>query len=275
MAHSALGPQLDMRIYRTLPAHGPHSVTPTNTGAVRRVSVPVPPAACTFVLAPRRLRVPTSPPQQDKRARSGTLHLCYTSKQTTGETNPETYWGKPGTPPAPKTRPGSRFSPRPPFLPPHHDTTHRAHDRGKCTAPAVHTAPHLPDEETCKGTGGTREPPKARFPGSPGPPPALPRPEGALRAPSPTRIPRRPGHHGNQQPGRRHPARAHGVRLWGLAGSLLARVQPAGPAGLVGIGNHGRTPGAAPSPGGWAGARYRRPHARRTAGSSKSSRARR
>ena len=33
----------------------------------------------------------TSLPQQDKRARSGTLRLYYTSKQTKGETNPETH----------------------------------------------------------------------------------------------------------------------------------------------------------------------------------------
>ena len=137
---------------------------------------------------------PTSPPQQDKRARSGTLQLCSASKQTPGETNTETHWGNTRNPPGPgKPRPGSRFSPRPLFLPPqNNDTTRRANDRGKCTAPAAHTAPHLPDEESCKRTGGTREPPKARFPGSPGPPPALPPARGRARAPGPTRIPRRP-----------------------------------------------------------------------------------
>jgi hypothetical protein len=44
----------------------------------------------------------------------------------------------------------------------------------------------------------------------PGPDPLLPfpQPEGAQRALGPTHIPRRPRHHGNQQPGRRYPGGA-------------------------------------------------------------------
>jgi hypothetical protein len=45
---------------------------------------------------------PTSLPQQDKRARSGTQRLYYTSKQTGGETNPETHWGRTRNPPRPR-----------------------------------------------------------------------------------------------------------------------------------------------------------------------------
>ena len=63
------------------PHTGRTNPVPARAGAVRCASVPVPPAACTDVLAPRRLRVPdlTTPTRQ--RARSGTLQLCYTSKQ--------------------------------------------------------------------------------------------------------------------------------------------------------------------------------------------------
>ena len=81
---------------------------------------------------------PTSLPQQDKRARSGTQRLYYTSKQTGGETNPETHWGKTRNPPGPeKPRPGSRFSPRPPLLPPpkSHDGPRRTNDGGKWVDP--------------------------------------------------------------------------------------------------------------------------------------------
>ena len=90
---------------------------------------------------------PTSLPQQDKRARSGTLRLCYTSKQAGGRTNPETHWGKTRNPPGTPKRPGSMFSPRPPLLPPQKATTdpaapmtkesgadpgaRRTHDRGR------------------------------------------------------------------------------------------------------------------------------------------------
>ena len=90
-------------------------------------------------------------------------------------------------------------------------------------ARAHYDAPRLPDEESCKGTGGTREPPKARFPGSPGPPPALPPTPGRApraitdshTAPSPattetsnsaadTPAPRRPGQRGKGKAG--HPS---------------------------------------------------------------------
>ena len=88
-------------------------------------------------------RILTSPPQQDKRARSGSLRLH--SAQTKGGEQFGTNWGE--TPPGPgKSRPGSRFPPRPLFLPPRKATVvpavlitvegaskTSAHDRGRWT----------------------------------------------------------------------------------------------------------------------------------------------
>ena len=65
--------------------------------------------------------------------RSGTLRLYYTSKQTGGGTNPETHWGKPGTPPAPLT---ARFQVLPqtptPASPKNNDGPRRTDHRGRC-----------------------------------------------------------------------------------------------------------------------------------------------
>jgi hypothetical protein len=83
-------------------AYWSNSAAPARAGAVRRLSGPASPAACTNVLAPCRFRVPDLNPSKSKRLRSGTLHLCYTSKQTTGETNTETHWGNTRNPPGPE-----------------------------------------------------------------------------------------------------------------------------------------------------------------------------
>ena len=189
----------------------------------------------------------TSPPQQDKRARSGTLRLYYTSKQTTGETNPETHWGTRNRPrPQEKHGPGSRF-PRPLLPPPstthpaapmtgeiaQHDSCRRIHDRGKCTAPAANTAPRLPGEENLQMPGEPGNPPKAR--GSPVPPdPLPPSPRPRARCARHRRLPYRagPGHHGNQPTARRHPgtaptpARAETARTRRRGNSPDVRVPP-------------------------------------------------
>ena len=107
---------------------------------------------------------PTSLPQQDKRARSGTLRLYYTSEQTTGETNPETHWGNTRNPPGPENTARFQVFPQTPIPASPDNPARRTNDRGNCTAQAAHTAPHLPDEETCKEPGEPGKPPKARFP---------------------------------------------------------------------------------------------------------------
>ena len=76
--------------FRTSAVQRTDSTAPACAGAVRCVSVSVPPPACADALAPRRLRVPDLTPPTSKRARSGTLQLCYASKHAGGGTNPET-----------------------------------------------------------------------------------------------------------------------------------------------------------------------------------------
>src|SRR6266699_445356 len=74
-------------------------------------SRPGPPPACADALAPRRLRVPTSPPQKSRDGEVGNI-TALLRKQTGGGTNPETHWGETRTPGTPK-RPGSGFPPDP------------------------------------------------------------------------------------------------------------------------------------------------------------------
>lgn len=87
---------------RSAPAQWPHSAAPARAGAVRRVSGPVPllPALTRSLRAASAFL--TSPPQQDKWARSGTLRLCSASEQVTGRTTPETHWGRTRNPPGPR-----------------------------------------------------------------------------------------------------------------------------------------------------------------------------
>ncbi len=123
------------------------------------------------------------------------------------------------------------ISPDPSFLPPKKgDGPRCTNDRGKCkarqfpphswpgkcTAPAAHTAPYLPDQEACKHQGNPGPPPQPgvlRFPRTPSrPPPARGRAARATHdsrtAPTPaatetsdraagTPAPRRPGLRGN------------------------------------------------------------------------------
>ena len=152
---------------------------------------------------------PTSPPQQDKRARSGTLQLCSASKQTTGETNTETHWGNPEPPPAPgKPRPRFQVPQTPPASP--KTTTDPA---AQMTGESARHRPRIP-RRTCRtrklqGPGEPGKPPKARFPRFPRTP-SRPSPGPRARCARQDRLAYRadPGHHGNQQPGRRHPGSA-------------------------------------------------------------------
>ena len=94
--------------------------------------------------------------------------------------------GKPGTPPAPLNGPGSRFSPRPPFLPPRKATTDPA---AQMTGESARHRPRIPrracrTRKPARRQGNPGNPPKPGFPGSPGPPPALPPARG--RAPRAT-----------------------------------------------------------------------------------------
>jgi len=179
--------------------HGPHGIRTlpgqAPFGHVRGLygAVPAP-----FLLLPGVMWVgraasvfPTSPPQQAKRARSGTLQLCSVSEKAAG--------GKVVQAPGaarPRAAPaaGCKVPPDPaPDLPKTTTDPRRTDHRGRCPAPAARTAQRLPNAETCKRTGGTRDPPKPgpRFPRTPSRPP---QPRGALRTPGPTRIPRRPRH---------------------------------------------------------------------------------
>jgi hypothetical protein len=67
------------------PHTGRTNPVPARAGAVRCASVPVPPAACTDVLAPRRLRVPDLALLLFEGARSGTLQLCSVSERQQGK----------------------------------------------------------------------------------------------------------------------------------------------------------------------------------------------
>ena len=178
----------------------PHSAAPARAGAVRRVSVPIPllPA---LMRSLRAASVFLTSPSKSKRLRSGTLRLYYTSKQTTGETNPETHWGTRNRPRPRKTTAPVPGSPDPSCLPPKHDRPRRTNDRGKCTAPAAHTAPYLPAGKPAR-PGEPGKPPKARVsPVPPDPLPPFPRPR--ARCARHNRLPYRadPGHHGNQHTG--------------------------------------------------------------------------
>ncbi len=132
--HSALDP-LDR--YRTRLARFPHSA---RTAFPAR-SPPLPAAGRSLRAASVFLTSP--PPQGDPRARSGTLRLyCTTSRGT----NPETHWGKPGTP-APEPRPRNP-GPVPGFLPDPHSClpsttvlTARMTEEGSDTTGGPHPRP--------------------------------------------------------------------------------------------------------------------------------------
>src|SRR5690349_2161396 len=215
---------------RTSPAHA-------CAGTVRGRDDPVPPAARGDGVGRAASVFPTSPPQQAKRARSGTLRLCSESEKAAGGR-----WyrslGNPGTPRPRKITARFRGSPRPPpDLPKtttdpaapmtvesaRRDGPGRAHGHGTSTHPG--TAPRLPYTEACKQPGepGTRQSPVPR---SPGPPPALPQPEGAQARHDRLAYRADPGHHGNHYRARRHP---------GTALTRPARKQPTQDAARSGV----------------------------------------
>jgi hypothetical protein len=121
----------------------------------------------------------TSLPHKAETVRSGTLHLYYTSKQTGGETNPETHWGT-RNPPGPKKHGPVPGSPDPSSLPKDNDRPRRTHHRGKRVDP---------------GTGHTHDRGKG---------------DGEPRCARHTRIPARTSRRGNRRAprGRRLPRRA-------------------------------------------------------------------
>src|SRR5690242_15715049 len=109
---------------------------------------------------------PTSPPQQAKRARSGTLRLCSESEKAAGGRSGTGPWGNPGTPRPRKITARFRGPPRPPpDLPKtttdpaapmtvesaRRDGPGRAHGHGSSQRPG--TAPRLPHTEACKQPG--------------------------------------------------------------------------------------------------------------------------
>jgi hypothetical protein len=117
------------------PAYCRDSAAPARAGAARRVSVSVPPAACADALAARRLRVPDLTPstRQEGEVRNTTALLR--EYQAAGGTNPETHWGKPGTPPAPKNHgPVPGFPPDPHSCLPGTTVLATQTNRGRCKA---------------------------------------------------------------------------------------------------------------------------------------------
>ena len=184
------------------PAYCPDTAVSAGAGAARHGSGPVPPAACTNQLAPRRLRVPDLTPTPCRR---GQEHSSSTPRPPAGGTNPEPQKNK------------------------RHTTTRRTNHRGRCTTPRtpphqspgkVHAQPPLMTVESAQDAAlsrGTRthrgassgrgslqasrgEPgtPTARSPVPPHPPPALPRPR--ARSARHRRLPYRadPGTTGNR-----------------------------------------------------------------------------
>src|SRR5262249_27297062 len=84
-------------------APGPHtartSPAPARPGAARRAPVPAPPAACTSVLAPRRLRVPDPTPSKSRLGEVGnTPSLPHEKTDSSEDLRKRT--GEPGTAPA-------------------------------------------------------------------------------------------------------------------------------------------------------------------------------
>jgi len=193
---------------RTCPVLSPHTRRTAQRPGVRALRAAFPARSPLLPARMRSLRAAsmflTSPPQQDKWARSGTLRLCSASEQVTGRTNPETHWGTRNRPrPQEKHGPGSMF-PRPLLPPPETTTVPAAQMTGESASTTVRAAPRpwnsapppIPrcpgTSGNCKDRGGHRETPQSRgFPVSPAPPSALPPPEGAPRAPHATPMPAR------------------------------------------------------------------------------------
>ena len=99
------------RCARAFPARSP--LLPALTGSLRAASI-----------------FPTSPPH--RAIGRGREHYSSTTRvnRQEGDQSGNALGGNPEPPERPKP-PGSRFSPRPPFLPPQHHSARRAHDQGK------------------------------------------------------------------------------------------------------------------------------------------------
>jgi len=126
---------------RTFPRQTPHTGRTAQRPPVRALCAAIPARSPLLPALTRSLRAAsvflTSPPHKAERARSGTLQLYYTSKQTGGGTNPETHWGRTrNPPPAPLT---ARFHVLPqtptPASPKSNDGPRRTNNRGKRKAP--------------------------------------------------------------------------------------------------------------------------------------------
>lgn len=112
----------------------PHTVCTAQCPRVRALCAAFPARSPLLPALTRSLRAasafPTSTPHKAERLRSGTLHLCYTSKQTPGRTNPETHWGTRNRPRPRKITAPVPGSPDPSS--PHRDGPGRPGDRGRC-----------------------------------------------------------------------------------------------------------------------------------------------
>ena len=116
----------------------PYSAASAGAGAVRRDLAPAP----LLPAGTRSLRsvsvILTSPPQQAKRARSGSLQL-HSAQCEGGETKSVITGGNPEPPPAPENHgPGSMFPPDPLPASPHCGGSRCTHDRGMCKQTSAH-----------------------------------------------------------------------------------------------------------------------------------------
>ncbi len=129
------GRQLGACRFRTRLAHVPNRGHTAPRPRVRALCAAFPSRSPLLPARMRSLRAasvfPTSPPQRARgRGREHYGSATRVNRQEGGPIRKRT-GGKPGTPRPRKPRPGSRFSPRPPFLPPQTNATHRTNDRGK------------------------------------------------------------------------------------------------------------------------------------------------
>jgi hypothetical protein len=186
---------------RTSPRHATCSGCTAQRPRVRALCAAIPSRSPLLPALARSLRAAsvflTSPPH---RARGrGQEHYGSTSRVTRqeGVSIRERTGGETRNPPGPeKPRPGSRFSPRPPFLPPRHDRTRRANDRGNCTGRRAYSAaPFDRWKLQTPGEPETPQSPVSRFPRTPS---RLPPPEGALRGHGRLAYHADPGTDGNQ-----------------------------------------------------------------------------
>ena len=120
------------------PVHRQHNAAPTRVGTVRRDSGPIPLLPAGMGSLRSVSVILTSPPQQAKRARSGSLQLHSAQCEGGGDQSVIT-GGNPEPPPAPENHgPGSMFPPDPLPASPHCGGSRRTHDRGMCKQTSAH-----------------------------------------------------------------------------------------------------------------------------------------